>query len=101
MDSILPTSRTTCGRNFLDQRALEAADLVTDARLADAGVSLSAAGLYPSLHLNLAECHRKLGDLGRAREYLQLAQAEIGALGDDEYGRLVKDGLRQVAEQLR
>ena len=84
-----------------DQRALTAADLLTDERLAQAGVSVSAKGLYPSLHLNLSECHRKLGDLGRAREHLQQAQAMIDALGDDEYGRMIRDGLTQIAEKLR
>jgi tetratricopeptide (TPR) repeat protein len=57
-----------------DQRALTAADQLTDARMAQAGVLLPVAGLYPSLHLNLAECYRKLGDLDRAREHLQRAQ---------------------------
>jgi hypothetical protein len=28
-----------------------------------------------TLHLNLGECYRKLGDLGRAREHLQNARA--------------------------
>ncbi|MFW3172299.1 hypothetical protein [Geodermatophilus sp. CPCC 206100] len=84
-----------------DERALAAADQLNDARLARAGVALPAAGLYPSLHLNLSECHRKLGDLDRAREHLQQAQATIGVLDDDEYGRLVRAGLQQVAEGLR
>ena len=83
-----------------DQRALAAADLITDARTAQAGLTLPAAGLYPSLHLNLSECYRKLGDLARAREHLQRAQATIGVLGDDEYGRLIRGGLEQVAERL-
>ncbi|MEV4500296.1 tetratricopeptide repeat protein [Micromonospora arborensis] len=83
-----------------DQRALAAVDLLTDARVARAGVPLPVASLYPSLHLNLAECYRKLGDLGRAREYLQRAQAGIGALGDDEYGRLIKGGLNRLTRQL-
>jgi len=38
--------------------------------------------------------------LGRARKHLQQARAGIGALGDDEYGRLIKGGLEQVAEQV-
>ena len=84
-----------------DQRALAAADQLTDARVAEAGVPLPVAGLYPSLHLNLCDCYRKLGDLGRAREHLRQAQDTIGALGDDEYGRLIKNGLAQLAEQLR
>ncbi len=83
-----------------DLRALAAADRVTDEAVAQAGVALPVAGLYPSLHLNLSECYRKLGDLGRAREHLQQARAGIGALGDDEYGQLIKGGLERLAEQL-
>lgn len=84
-----------------DQRALAAADLLTDARLEQAGLTLPVAGLYPSLHLNLSECHRKLGDLDRARAHLQQAEATIGALGDDGYARMIKVGLERMAEQLR
>jgi hypothetical protein len=47
-----------------DLRALAAADLVTDERVAQAGVSLPVAGLYPSLHLNLG---RVLPQAGRSR----------------------------------
>ncbi|MCD7438848.1 hypothetical protein K4B79_11510 [Streptomyces lincolnensis] len=83
-----------------DQRALAAADLLTDARVAQAGVALPVAGLYPSLHLNLSECYRKLGDLDRAREHLRQARATIGALGDDEYGRLIRSGLEEIARRL-
>ena len=83
-----------------DLRALAAVGLITDERVAQAGVPLSVAGLYPSLHLNLSECYRKLGDLDRAREHLQHARDGIGALGDDEYGQLIKSGLEQVAAQL-
>ncbi|MGW5751498.1 tetratricopeptide repeat protein [Nocardia rhamnosiphila] len=83
-----------------DLRALAAADLVTDERAADAGVTLSVSGLYPSLHLNVGECYRKLGDLDRAREHLQRARETIGALGDDEYGQLIRGGLEQLAQQL-
>lgn len=83
-----------------DQRALVAAGLLTEARLVEAGVELSVAGLYPSLHLNLCDCYRKLGELEPAREHLQHARDTIGALGDDEYGRLIKDGLARLADQL-
>jgi hypothetical protein len=83
-----------------DQRALAAADLLTDARTAQAGVALPVAGLYPSLHLNLCDCYRKLGDLDRAHEHLRQARAGIGALGDDEYAQLIKGGLERLEEQL-
>jgi tetratricopeptide (TPR) repeat protein len=84
-----------------DQRALAAAALLTDEGMAQAGVALPVAGLYPSLHLNLAECYRKLGDLDRAREHLKQAQATIHTLGDDGYGQLIRNGLDRIAEQLR
>jgi hypothetical protein len=83
-----------------DKRALAAADALTDERAMQAGVALPVAGLYPSLHLNLADCYRKLGDLTRAREHLHRAQAGIRAVGDDEYGQLIKAGLDQLAQQL-
>ena len=84
-----------------DLRALAAADLLTDERMAAAGLTMPATGLYPSLHLNLSECYRKMGDLDLARAHLRHAQDTIGALGDDAYGQLIRDGLEKVAELLR
>ncbi|AXO34493.1 tetratricopeptide repeat protein [Micromonospora sp. B006] len=83
-----------------DRRALAAADLLTDERVAQAGVPMSVAGLYPSLHLNLAECHRKLGELDQARDHLQRAREGMGALGDDGYGKLIRDGLDRLSQEL-
>jgi hypothetical protein len=83
-----------------DQRALAAAGRLTDERVAEAGVAMPVAGLYPSLHLNLSDCYRKLGDLGRARECLEQARAGIGALGDDDYARLIRAGLDRLSQQL-
>ncbi|TDE60307.1 hypothetical protein E1295_00215 [Nonomuraea mesophila] len=84
-----------------DLRALAAVSQVTDERVAQAGVPFSVTGLYPSLHLNVGECYRRLGDLDRAREHLQQARDTIGALGDDEYARLIRGGLERLAEQLQ
>lgn len=84
-----------------DLRALVAADQITDERAAEAGVTLPVAGLYPSLHLNVSECYRRLGDLDAARDHLRQAQETIGALGDDEYGQLIRTGLRQLTERLQ
>jgi len=60
-----------------DLRALEAADLITDEPAAHAGVTGPVAGFYPSLHLNLGECYRKLGILDEAREHLKRGQAAV------------------------
>jgi hypothetical protein len=83
-----------------DLRALDAADLMTDARAAQAGVASPVAGFYPSLHLNLGECYRKLGDVDRAREHLELGRAATAALGDDGYGLMIKGGLDRLGERL-
>ena len=97
-----PLHRCTLAHAMADVQDDVRQELVWDERaLAEAGVPLPAAGLYPSLHLNLSECHRKLGDLDRAREHLEQAKAKLNTLGDDEYGQLIKDGLAQIAERLR
>ena len=56
--------------------------------------------MYPSLHLNLGECYRKLGDPDHAREQLERGQAAVGSLGDDGYGQMIKGGLDRLAERL-
>ena len=83
-----------------DLRALEAADLMADERAAQAGARSPVAGFYPSLHLNLGECYRKLGDLGRAREQLERGQSAVGSLGDDIYGQMIKCRLDRPGERL-
>ncbi|MDQ2729505.1 MAG: hypothetical protein M3Y91_16960 [Actinomycetota bacterium] len=77
-----------------DLRALEAADLVTHERARDAR------GFYPSLHLNLGDVYRRLGDLELARAHLRLGQAALGALDDDGYAQMVKGGLDRLAGRL-
>jgi hypothetical protein len=82
-----------------DLQALEAAGSVTDERAADAG-SMSAAALYPSLHLNLAEDYRKLGDLWAAWRHVHLGFAVVSALGNDGYGRMIIGALERLAARL-
>jgi tetratricopeptide (TPR) repeat protein len=84
-----------------DLRALEAADSVTDERARQAGVASPVSGFYPSLHLNLGEVYRKLGDLDRAREHLQQGRAAVGSLGDDGYGQMIKGGLDRLDDRLQ
>ena len=83
-----------------DLRALEAADSLTDARVAEGGVSAPVAAFYPSLHLNLGDCYRRLGDLDQAREHVQRGRASLGALPDDGYLAMVRDGLDRLARAL-
>jgi hypothetical protein len=63
-----------------DERALAAADETPDGRAAEYQASLQVSAFYPSLHLNLAEGHRKLGATGRAREHLARARERLHVL---------------------
>jgi len=83
-----------------DLRALQAADAVTDERAAQAGVAGPVAGFYPSLHLNLGEDYRRLGDLPAARRHLELGQVAAAVLRDDGYSRMIGGGLERLAARL-
>lgn len=83
-----------------DLRALEAAHQVTDDRVVQAGMSSSAAGLRPSLHLNLGEVYRRLGDPQAAHRHLALGRAAAGALSDDGYSAVILRGLRGLEQRL-
>jgi hypothetical protein len=96
-----PTSPTTVRDEVLwDQRALQAADLLTDERVAVAGVTSPVAGFYPSLQLNLGECYRKLGDDEQARQHLEAGLAAVDALPEDGYGRMISGGLQRLSRRL-
>ena len=83
-----------------DLRALAAADELTQERAQRYHGSLSVAGFYPSLHLNLADGYRRLGDPVQAREHIGRARAAAGALGDDGYGRMIREGIARTAARL-
>jgi hypothetical protein len=83
-----------------DLRALEAYGLITDERAAEAGVTGPVYGFEPSLHLNIADCYRRLGEPWDARDHLELGLAAVDALGDDPYGRMIRDGLERLRERL-
>ena len=84
-----------------DLRALDAAGSLTDDRMAEAGSAVSARALYPSLHLNVAEGYRKVGDVRRAEEHLGLARACVAELGGDLYGGMLVDAFDRLEERLR
>lgn len=83
-----------------DLAALDAARAVTDEQVAAAWMGGSAAALFPSLHLNIADCHRKIGDLNQARAHLDHARQAVDALPDGEYGAMIRNGLRDLEQRL-
>ncbi|MDQ8044140.1 MAG: hypothetical protein AAGC46_05600 [Solirubrobacteraceae bacterium] len=82
-----------------DLRALDAAAGITDERAA-AATGTAARGFAPSLHLNVAEAYRKLGDLPSARVHVDKGLAHVDALEDDGYGRMIHGGLARLSERL-
>jgi hypothetical protein len=83
-----------------DLRALAAADSISADRALRAGVAAPVRAFYPSLHLNLGEVYRKLGDPDRARDHLKLGLAAVDALADDGYGKMIRGGLDRLAARL-
>ena len=83
-----------------DLLALAAADLITDQRVVDAGIDGGAAGFYPSLHLNLGECYRKLGRFDEAAEHLRRGLAALPSLPDAGYAGMIRSGLDRLADRL-
>jgi hypothetical protein len=83
-----------------DLRALAAAESVTDDAAASAGATGPVAAFYPSLHLNLGEDYRKLGNAAGARRHLDLGTRAVSFLGDDPYSSMIKAGLDGLATRL-
>ncbi len=83
-----------------DLIALDAADSITDERAARAGMGGTVAGFYPSLHLNLAEAHRKLGEVSDAERHLALGQASLDALDAGAYRAMIEDAFSRLASRL-
>lgn len=81
-----------------DVRALDAAAVLTDARVQDHHASLQVAGFYPSLHLNIADNLRRLGSFDAARAHVDAGRARADSLPDDDYGALLLRALVEVGD---
>ena len=82
-----------------DERALAAHRHVRDADLAPVGIP-AAAGLAPSLHLNLGDGYLRQGRLPDARAQLDAATAVVDVLADDGYGAMIRGGLDGLRRRL-
>ncbi|RMI33934.1 hypothetical protein [Nocardia stercoris] len=83
-----------------DVRALEAADGLTDERTQRHHETLSVAGFYPSLHLNVADNFRRIGSFAAAHRHLTAARERLAALSADNYAHTVATGIENVAAAL-
>ncbi|MEO5725308.1 MAG: hypothetical protein ABIQ39_09560 [Ilumatobacteraceae bacterium] len=82
-----------------DERALVAFGLVGENDLDSIGI-VSAAGLAPSLHLNLGDCYLRQGRVEEARGQLQAGMAAAAVLGGDGYGTMIRSGLDGLGARL-
>ncbi|MGW2371225.1 hypothetical protein [Kitasatospora sp. NPDC001683] len=84
-----------------DRRALAAADSLTAERAATYESALQVRAFYPSLHLNLASDHLKLGEPDLAREQLERAVRSLDALPEDAYGAGIRTAVDELRQRLR
>nr|WTA64543.1 hypothetical protein OHB51_18620 [Micromonospora sp. NBC_00855] len=81
-----------------DERALVAVSELTDERAQEYLPSLQVQAFLPSLYLNLADCHRRLGNVGLAREHLAQAREHLVRLPDDPYGESIRAAVSDFVE---
>jgi hypothetical protein len=82
-----------------DEQALAAFSYVRATDLAPVGIS-AAAGMAPSLHLNLGDGYLRQGRTALAREQLTAGIAALDALPDDGYGAMIRGGLIGLHQRL-
>jgi hypothetical protein len=82
-----------------DERALSAFTHVGATDLAPVGIS-AAAGMAPSLHLNLGDGYLRQGRRVLAQEQLTAGIAALDAVPDDGYGAMIRGGLIGLQERL-
>jgi hypothetical protein len=83
-----------------DLTALDAARSVSDTSLEQAGMVGSVADFYPSLYLNLADVHYRLGNYLDARAYLALAREHLTRLKPGDYAQMISAALDRVAARV-
>ncbi|WP_206670933.1 hypothetical protein [Streptomyces sp. CB01881] len=84
-----------------DRRALAAADSLTAERAQTYESALQVRAFYPSLHLNLASDHLKLGEPDQARDQLERAVLSLDALPEDEYSAGIRAAVDELRQRLR
>lgn len=82
-----------------DLRALAAAAQFTDAR-ATAGSDGPVLGFYPSLHLNLADVYRRLGERSFALDHVRLGIAALDRLPRSPYLADIRRSLERIEGEL-
>jgi hypothetical protein len=88
-------------RRSQDLRALEAAGRVEDPDLDRIGMVGGGTVLYPSLHLNLADVYRRLGEDRPARLHVERGREALNDVEPDGYAEMIRQALDRVEARLK
>ncbi len=55
---------------------------------------------FPSLYLNIGKCYEDLDNIAEARNHYQLAHSFTELLPDNEYGKMIKNGIMNALERV-
>jgi hypothetical protein len=95
-----PLQRVALAHYMADLQDSGADSLTWDLRALEAADALPVPGYQPSLHLNVADGYRRVGDFDAASRHLDIARSHLGALDNDRYGQTIRSGIDHVAEAL-
>ncbi|MEU3014513.1 hypothetical protein [Nocardia asteroides] len=101
-----PLHRCVIAHHLADVQELAEGALLWDQRALAAvfgpGVPLDEGlrGFLPSLYLNLADSHRRVGDFDMARMQLAIARGHLDVLANDAYGAVIRSGMGHVESAL-
>ncbi|MBT9256299.1 hypothetical protein KMZ32_06420 [Phycicoccus sp. MAQZ13P-2] len=82
-----------------DERALAEYEHVEGAELAPIGIP-DAAGMAPSLHLNLGDGYLRQGRIADARKHVDAGLAGQHVLDTGGYGAMIRQGLARLADRV-
>jgi len=83
-----------------NQRALSAAEEMSAERLAATFETLDLRSFFPSLHLNLAEDFRELGDKASAARHLDAARQALDPSIDSGLAAMIRGGIDRLQSRL-
>jgi hypothetical protein len=79
-----------------DERALAAGLQLDDDRLISAGMAANVEHMLASLHLNLADVHRRLGNWTQSEEHVAAGAAALAKVAPDDYVEMIREALHRV-----
>ncbi len=83
-----------------NRRALDAAEMLRENGVEHVLGSVSLRSFFPSLHLNLAEDYRLLGDNAAAAEQARLARAALAGLPEEGFVAMIRGGIDRIEHSL-